>query len=330
MSTATVERRAAVEARFDGRTLTGPAVRYGDIATGPKGPERFEPLAFVSGIDTAPLVLQHDVQRVIAGPTDGLTLTDGPLRLDLRADLRPDSAEAQLVRRGALGGLSVGFVALEEHQDAGTRILTRAHLAHIGLVDRPAYPGSTVELRQLDAATFVAVVPIDRPLQCECIGEACGAIQFGPNAFDDYTSGARDTIAVAGGGFGNVVASTARNTMSVARATAAALRLVGAVEARITAGVEVVIERAVTRAAQALVLDALAVPLLLRPILRMEASRFRDIGGVRHVDRADVRAWLIKATPNDLGHVPIVAAGTATGPIPDPMPVPERRRRIWL
>ena len=36
MDTATVERRAAVEFRFDGRTLTGPAVRYGDVATGPK------------------------------------------------------------------------------------------------------------------------------------------------------------------------------------------------------------------------------------------------------------------------------------------------------
>ena len=94
--------------------------------------------------------------------------------------------------------------------------------------------------------------------------------------------------------------------------------------------IEVVVEAAITRAAQALVLDALAVPLLLRPILRNSGSVFRDVGGVRHVDRADVRAWLIKATPNDLGHLPVIAAGVATGPVPDPMPVPERRRRIWL
>ena len=66
MDTATVERRAAVEARFDGRHLIGPAVTYGDIATGPKGPERFEPRAFVSGLPTAALNLQHDPERVLA------------------------------------------------------------------------------------------------------------------------------------------------------------------------------------------------------------------------------------------------------------------------
>ena len=330
MDTATVERRAAVEARFDGRTLTGPAVTYGDIAMGPKGPERFEPRAFVSGLPTAALTLQHDSERVLASQPEALTLTDSPMRLDLRAVLRPDGAEATLVRRGTLGGLSVGFVALREHQDGGERVITAAHLDHVALVDRPAYPGSTVELRQLDTAAFVSVIPFDRPLQCECIGEECGAIQFGPEAFAEYTSGARDTIAVAGGGFANVVASTARGTMSVARATAAALRLARAVEQRITSGIEVVIEAAITRTAQALVLDALAVPIYLRPILRMDTSEYRDIAGVRHVDRADVRAWLIKATPNDAGHLPVVAAGTATGPVPDPVTAPETRRRIWL
>ena len=92
MGTATLERRAAVEFRFDGRTLTGPAVEYGAVAVGDKGPERFEPRAFVSGLDTAALNLQHDRERVLAEQPEALTLTDTALALDLRASLRPDSA----------------------------------------------------------------------------------------------------------------------------------------------------------------------------------------------------------------------------------------------
>lgn len=332
MDTATVERRAAVEFRFDGRTLTGPAVTYGDVAQGPKGPERFEARAFVSGLDSANLVLQHDARRVIASQPEALAFTDTPQALDLRASLRPDGAEAQLVRRGTLGGLSVGFVAIEERQEAGVRVISGAHLDHVALVDRPAYPASTVELRQLDTAAFVGAVRYGTIMQCECVGDACSAVQFEPGSLDQYINGAEPSIAVAGGGFSNVIAATARNTMSVARLGAEAARLLGAVQRTAGAGVQVVIERATTRAAQALVLDALAVPLYLRPIVNFDTSLYSDIAGVRHIERADIRAWLLKATTSDRGHLPVAAAGVATGPVPEPMTVEQRaaRRRIWL
>ena len=331
MDTATVERRAAVEFRFDGRTLTGPAVTYGDIAQGPKGPERFEPRAFVSGLDTAMLNLQHDRQRVIAAQPDALAFTDSPLALDLRASLRSDGAEAQLVRRGALGGLSVGFVALREHRDAGTRVIARAHLDHVALVDRPAYPGSTVELRQLDAAAILGVIPEGVDMQCTCQGPECGAVRFEPGAFDRIGVD-HDVLAIAGRA-SEVIGSLRRGTMRIARATDQALRLVGAAQARVTRGVEVVIERAITGAAAAVIANATGAPFYVRPIIRNAVSDFYDEGGVRVYRSADVRAMLIKPTVNDRGQIPAVIRGVRTGPIPPAYiataPEPERRR-VWL
>lgn len=332
-----MERSAPVEVRFAEGRLSGPVVTYGEIAQSPKGPERFEPRAFVSGVDTASLVLQHDGRRVIAEQPDNLLFEDTPVSLDLRAELPPDGAEARLVRRKALRGLSAGFIALEERQQDGVRVITRAHLHHVALVDVGAYPGSKVELRQLDTAAFVGAIPYQRLLQCECVGDDCGAVEFAPGSLDHYIDGDTKSIAVSGGGFASVLASTARGTLTVARLTGAATRLVGATrdaaQARINAGVQVVVEQATTAAARGLVLDALSVPLYVRPMVRFSSSDFTDQDGVRRIERADIRGWLIKSTPNDLGHLPVAAAGTATGPVPEPMRVePEQRRRarIWL
>ena len=65
--------------------------------------------------------------------------------------LLPDTAAgrdaATEVRSGLLRGLSVEFKALAERYVSGVREIRRAALVGAGLVDSPAYRGSTVEVR---------------------------------------------------------------------------------------------------------------------------------------------------------------------------------------
>ena len=131
------ERRAGGECRVAGRTLTGTAIRYGDIS--PDFAERFEAGAFgeVRAVD---LNLQHDPGLIVVR---GATLTDGPRELSVRAELPSGSAALALVRRRALNGFSVEFRARRERRDAaGVRVVEAADLIGLALVDRPAYPGS--------------------------------------------------------------------------------------------------------------------------------------------------------------------------------------------
>ena len=169
----TTERRAGGEVRVSGRTLTGIAMPYGDIS--PDFRERFEPGAFgeVRAIDVN---LQHDPAVLVAR---GATLTDGPEALRVRATLPEGSGALALVRRRALSGFSVEFRSTREHRDAaGVRVVERARLTGLALVDRPAYPGARPEVRARSGRTVRAKVPYNRELACECIakggaGSAC-------------------------------------------------------------------------------------------------------------------------------------------------------------
>ena len=153
----TVEQSAPVEFRMTGGTLTGTAIGYGERAQ--DRAEMFLPGSFISGLDTAALNLQHDREHVIAEQPDELAFTNSVRSLALRAQLRPDSAEARLVSRGALRGLSVEFVAIEERQDRGLRVISKAHLAGVGLVDSGSYR-TEVEIRQrMASAWFRATFP---------------------------------------------------------------------------------------------------------------------------------------------------------------------------
>lgn len=144
--------RRTVELRADpeGRRLSGVAVRYGDVAPGFE--ERFEPGAF-GDVDRADVVLnvQHDRGRPLARTGGGgLSLEDAGDALRMAATL-PVTREADdtlaLVRAGVLRGLSVEFRPLQERSEGGVRIVERAALSGLAVVDRPAYPASTVAAR---------------------------------------------------------------------------------------------------------------------------------------------------------------------------------------
>lgn len=145
-----VERRF-VELRQDGeRRLSGVAVRYGDTARLPWGRERIEAGAFAPVGDVI-LNAQHERAAPLARTGAGLELMDTADALTIRADLPATRAAddvLELVRSGVLRGLSIEFRAIAERIEAGVRVIERAMLSGIAVVDSPAYPQSEVEARR--------------------------------------------------------------------------------------------------------------------------------------------------------------------------------------
>ena len=153
-----IERRyAAFEFRaVDGGpgVLTGVAMPYGREAVLPGGlRERFEPGVF--GPDVGSLDVLANWQHAREAPLGrtgggGLELLDGPQ--ELRATLTlPDTAAgrdvATLASQRVLRGFSIEFHALHDRVAAGVRIVERARLSGLAIVDRPAYRDALATLR---------------------------------------------------------------------------------------------------------------------------------------------------------------------------------------
>ena len=148
-----IERRYS-PIEVEGRNLRGVAITYREVARLPFGRETFEARAFgdVSGLDVR-LNVQHNRDRLIARTPATLQLIDGPDALRVLATL-PETREADdaltLVRAGVLRGLSPEFRAFDAPIIDGVRTVRRAGLLALGLVDQPAYLGSTVEARAFE------------------------------------------------------------------------------------------------------------------------------------------------------------------------------------
>ena len=150
-----------VELRFEGENVvSGTMMRYGDTARLPWGEdERFERGAFgdVSQLDFR-LNVQHERQAIVARTGGGgLTLIDNGVSLDFRAELDPEDPDGKRairkVARGLLRGASIEFMPLkwrlEGSKDRGyTTVHEQTELRGGGLVDSPAYPGSTLREQQ--------------------------------------------------------------------------------------------------------------------------------------------------------------------------------------
>ena len=190
------ERSTPLEFRVSGgRTLIGEAVKYGRLNPRPAPgiearSERFE-AGSIEPMYPVQLTLQHDPERRLAGTEDGtLRLRDGTDALWIEADLREGSAELDLVRRRALTGLSVEFIARLERREAGVRVLQRAAMPCVSLVDIGSHETS-VELRAAEAraatviATIRSTITSGARLRCECSGPDCGYASFEPKALAD-------------------------------------------------------------------------------------------------------------------------------------------------
>ena len=191
-----IEHASPIEFRVDssGRRLNGPAIVYGDVSPGHR--EKFEPGSLVVR-DDAVLNLQHDRERIIARNGQGLAIIDTPQSLNVRADLRDGSAELQLIKRGVLTGLSLEFHALQERRSNGLRVIERADVVGIGLVDKPSYPSSTIELRARSGRTLRQRIPADVAMRCECAAPECKwAKIIGPAMQEMFEEVWRDTVEV--------------------------------------------------------------------------------------------------------------------------------------
>ena len=142
------------ELRQDGkRGLHGKVLVYGDEAVLPWGRERFERGAFglVENLDVI-LNAQHDRQTPLARTGGGgLFLSDNHEALEMEANLadtQPANDILELVKSGVLRGLSIEFFAEEERTENDLRIIEKAQLVGLAVVDNGAYPTSNVEARR--------------------------------------------------------------------------------------------------------------------------------------------------------------------------------------
>ena len=143
------ERRySAIDFREEGRVLTGVAMAYGTRAALPWGEETILPGAFgdVGSLDVV-LNFQHRRDRPLARTGGGgLELRDSKDALALTAALprTRDGDDALALAGTVLRGFSIEFQAEAERQEGGLRIIERASLLGIGLVDKPAYTSAVV------------------------------------------------------------------------------------------------------------------------------------------------------------------------------------------
>ena len=329
----TTERSAPLEVRAVGRTLTGEAIRYGAVAT--DRPERFQPGAFAPIGDVA-LNLQHDRGIVLATTADRLTVTDTTAALEVRADLRPGAA-LSLLERGALRGLSVEFRALSERRDGAVRVIDRAHLEAIGLVDTPAYSGR-LEVRQGLGLTVTATIPPGADLACECASAVCKWARFIPealeeafnNAFDranDLIAQRRAEAEAAGGDLlagletaaagGDLLAVWGRYDRPLASVSRGTLRRVGKYG--------LAIDLPDDGSGRAVLAAHRSTGVIVRPHLDTRASEATQDGETMVYSKARVRAFVVSATDAREGWPEPTLAPAERAALYRP-----RRRRLYL
>ena len=281
-----LERRGAgVELRAEGRVLVGPAVRYGDIS--PSHRERIEPGAF-GPLDskTRWLNYAHDADRVIAWTGGGgLELSDGPDALEVRATL-PEIPLANLaleeVRGGRMRGLSIEFFVKEETRAAGVRVIRRASLAGVGLVQNPSYQQSVVETRGRLGRSLRAKIPKQRKLACACSGPGCRFAEFAGDAIEEMLDNAFDQVER------EIVASWANYSTPLASVSAGTLRRAG------VDGVE--IDLPDSPAGQAVIAARDAAGIVIRPHIDRALSDVVEVGDTAQYKKAHVRAFIVSST----------------------------------
>ena len=314
------ELAAPLEFRVSGRTLTGAAMVYGSEARDRR--EMFEPGSLVP-VEPVTLNLQHDPTREIATTADGsLRLADTAEALNISADLREGSAELELVRRGALRGLSVEFAPLRERRESnGLRVVSRAALPAIGLVDSGSYR-TAVELRHAAATlnvesrvrmgrTLAVGIPADEDLACECSGPGCRFARMAAEGLQEAFDGAFEMFER------EVVATWANYSQPLGSVSRGTLRRTGPTDLAIDLPDDD-FGRAVVAANE-------STGVVVRPYLDPVDSVGEIVGETMVYSRPVIRAFVVSATDKRAGWP--TPRMVATPDVDEPR---ARQRRIWL
>ena len=311
------EHRAGCEFRVQGRTLSGTAMRYGDVS--PDFRERFVPGAF-GEVRTVDVNLQHDPALVAVR---GAVLTDSPRELQVRADLPEGSAALALVKRGALNGFSIEFNARAERRENGIRVVERADLTGLALVDRGAYPGAKAEVRARSGRTLRSKVPYDAFAACECIekmgpgsgGTCVPMVKFSKMAgelmADAFGEADRQHMMAVAGNFRRPLGSVSKGTLR-GKST--------------DDGLEIEVDLPAGTVGDEVIAAHESAGVIVRPLIDYDRSEYTDTPDGRVVTKPYLRAFIVGATDAREGwtDATIDYDGEARA-----APVPARRR-LWL
>ena len=285
-----IEHRAGIEFRIAGRTLSGVAMRYGDVS--PSFRERFVPGAF-GEISSIPINLHHDASLIVVPEA---LLTDTPRELRVCAELPERSAALAFIRKGLIDGYSIEFHAKAERREAGVRVIERAKLSGLALVGAgsAAYPDARVELRARGdrggrLGTLRGRVPTGREVECRCSPGDCTSAVFEEGSLDSALE--KDEVLAITNQFADVIASKRRQGVRFWRGEDGSL--------------EYAVDIPKTDRGQAL-LDSMKVSDVYgRPVLDRELSEAVIEGTTARYRRAEVRAILLNPTDAAAGWEPV-------------------------
>ncbi len=321
------ERRFLELRQSEGRLLEGAALVYGDEAVFPWGRERIDPGAFAPLGDTI-LNRQHDRKTPLARTGGGgLELIDSPEELRIRATLpnTPSATETiALVKAKILRGLSIEFHSRQEHQDGDIRIIEKAQLVGVAVVDDPQYEQSIVSARQREERakrlrTIRGNIPAKRAVECRCSPGDCTEALFESGALDGAIDPdqQKDALAVLGE-YANPLGSRKRKTLRFWSDK--------------RGGLEYALDVPDSPRGRALLESMDAADVIARPVIDTAAgaSDFVLEAGRATYQKARIRALQIGATDASGGWTPVRFRRGRDDDMPAGAAGEPRRSRLWL
>ena len=154
-----------LEVRSDGRTVVGLAVPWNTPTRvsdgGPAYLEAFDKGAFARTIvergDRVKLLALHDSRRMPLGRVNLLREDTNGLYIEARVSNTREGDEAlELIRDGALDGLSIGFKPVRDLTRAGVVVRTEVRLNEVSAVSFPAYDDARIQaVRSFDQPQLI-------------------------------------------------------------------------------------------------------------------------------------------------------------------------------